>query len=216
MPVYFPLLEPAGPVEIVAHRVVWSLGLCLVLLALTRGWAPFAAALRGRRPRGLLALAALLVAVNWLVYVYAVLSGHVVDAALGYFVNPIVTVVLAVAVLGERLRPAQWAALGLGAVAVAVIALGYGQVPWIALTLAASFGLYGLVKNRVGRSVTAVPGLAAWCSPPSRPATSACSPRAAPEPSPRSAGRTPWLWPAPASSPRPHCCCSAPPPGGSR
>jgi chloramphenicol-sensitive protein RarD len=160
MPLYFPLLEPAQPVEIVAHRVVWSLGFCMLMLAVTRGWAPLAAALRSPRSRRLLALAGVLVAVNWLVYVFAVLSDHVVDAALGYFINPLVTVLLAVAVLGERLRPAQWGALGLGGAAVAVIALGHGELPWIALALAASFGLYGLVKNRVGRSVSAVPGLA--------------------------------------------------------
>lgn len=160
MPLYFPLLQPAGPVEIVANRVVWSLLFCLVLLAVTRGWGPFRDALRTPRTLRLLAVAAVLVAVNWLVYVYAVLSDQVVDAALGYFVNPLVTVVLAVVVLGERLRPAQWAALGLGAVAVVVIAVGYGQVPWIAFALAVSFGLYGLVKNRVGRTVPAVAGLA--------------------------------------------------------
>ena len=160
MPLYFPLLQPAGPVEIVANRVVWSLLFCLALLAVTRGWGPFRVALRTPRTLRLLAVAAVLVAVNWLVYVYAVLSDQVVDAALGYFVNPLVTVVLAVVVLGERLRPAQWGALGLGAVAVVVIAVGYGQVPWIAFALAVSFGLYGLVKNRVGRTVPAVAGLA--------------------------------------------------------
>lgn len=160
MPVYFPLLRPAGPVEIVAHRVLWSLGFCLVLLALTRGWPALRAALGSPRTVRLLALAAVLVATNWLVYVLAVLTGHVVDAALGYFVNPLVTVALAVTVLGERLRSPQWVALSLGGLAVVVIAAGYGQVPWIALVLATSFGAYGLVKNRAGRAVTAVPGLA--------------------------------------------------------
>lgn len=159
MPLYFPLLRPAGPVEIIAHRVVWSLAFCLLVLAVTRGWGPFRAALRSPRTRRILAAAAVLVAINWLVYVYAVLTGHVVDAALGYFVNPIVTVLLAVFVLGERLRAPQWAAVGLGSVAVVVIAVGYGRLPWIALALAASFGLYGLAKNRVGPTVPAVAGL---------------------------------------------------------
>lgn len=160
MPLYFPLLEPASAVEIIAHRVVWSLVFCLVALAVTRGGSAFVATLRDRRTLGTLAVASALLAVNWLVYVAAVLSGQVVDAALGYFVNPLVTVALAVLVLHERLRPVQWVALGLGAVAVVVIAVGYGAVPWVALTLAASFGGYGLLKNRVGRSVAALPGLA--------------------------------------------------------
>ena len=160
LPVYFPLLAPAGAVEIIAHRVVWSLGFCLLLLVVTRTWGSFVAALRTRRILGLLVLAAGLIAVNWTTYVYGVLTDQVVDAALGYFINPLVTVLLAVFVLGERLRPAQWAALACGAVAVLVITVGYGRLPWIALTLAFSFGLYGLLKNRTGRTVTAVPGLA--------------------------------------------------------
>jgi chloramphenicol-sensitive protein RarD len=160
LPLYFPLLAPAGAVEIIAHRVVWSLGFCLLLLVVTRTWDAFVAALRTPRTLAVLALAAVLVAVNWTTYVYGVLSDQVVDASLGYFINPLVTVLLAVFVLGERLRPAQWAALGFGAVAVLVITVGYGRLPWIALTLAFSFGLYGLIKNRVGRTVPAVAGLA--------------------------------------------------------
>jgi chloramphenicol-sensitive protein RarD len=118
------------------------------------------AALRTPRALGLLALAAALVAVNWTTYVYGVLTDHVVDTALGYFVNPLVTVLLAVFVLGERLRRAQWVALASGAAAVVVITVGYGRLPWIALALAFSFGLYGLIKNRVGRTVPAVASLA--------------------------------------------------------
>ncbi len=160
LPIYFPLLAPAGAVEIIGHRVVWSLGFCLLLLVVTRTWGRFVAALRSPRTLGLLAIAAALVAVNWTTYVYGVLSDQVVDTALGYFVNPLVTVLLAVFVLGERLRRAQWVALGFGTVAVVVITVGYGRLPWIALTLAFSFGLYGLLKNRVGRTVPAVASLA--------------------------------------------------------
>lgn len=159
LPLYFPLLAPAGAVEIIAHRVVWSLVFCAFLLTVTRGWAPFVAAVRHRRTLATLSLAAVLVAVNWLVYVYSVLSGQVVDAALGYFINPLVTVLLAVFVLGERLRTVQWVALGFGAVAVVVITVGYARLPWIAVVLAVTFGLYGLIKNRVGRTVTALAGL---------------------------------------------------------
>ncbi|SDF81970.1 chloramphenicol-sensitive protein RarD [Cellulosimicrobium cellulans] len=160
MPLYFPLLEPAAPLEIIAHRVVWSLLFCLVLLAATRQLGGFVAALRSPRTLGTLAVAAVLIVTNWTVYVYGVLSGHVLDAALGYFINPLVTVLLAVAVLRERLRPAQWVAVGVGGAAVVVISTGAGGLPWIALVLAGSFGLYGLVKNRVGRTVEALPGLA--------------------------------------------------------
>lgn len=161
MPLYFPLLQPAGPVEIIAHRVVWSLVVCAVILLVTRTTGQLVRVLRDRRLLATLALAAVLVAVNWTVYVWAVLTDRVLDAALGYFVNPLLTVLLAVVVLHERLRPAQWVAVGLGAVAVVVLTAGLGTVPWVALTLAASFGLYSLVKNRVGPRVGAVPGLAA-------------------------------------------------------
>ena len=160
LPLYFPLLQPAGPVEIVAHRIVWSLVFCALLLTVTRQWPALLAVLRSRRSVTLLAAAAVLVAVNWLVFVLGVLTDRVVDASLGYYVNPLVTVALAVLVLRERLRPVQWVALGFGAAAVVVITVGYGELPWIALTLAVSFALYGLIKNRVGRAVGAVPGLA--------------------------------------------------------
>lgn len=160
MPLFFPLLVPAGPLEIIAHRVVWSLVFCVVLLAVTRSLGGFRRALTTPRTLGVLAVASALIVVNWTVYVYGVLSGHVLDAALGYFINPLVTVLLGVLVLRERLRPVQWVALGVGAAAVVVISTGVGGLPWIALVLAGSFGLYSLVKNRVGRTVAALPGLA--------------------------------------------------------
>lgn len=160
-PLYFPLLEPAGPVEIIAHRVVWSLVFCLLTLVVARSWRQFTQLWRQPRTLGLLGVAAVFLAVNWTVYVYGVNTGHVVDASLGYFINPLVTVLLAVVFLHERLRPVQWAALALGTVAVLVIALGHGTVPWIAVVLAVTFGLYALIKSRVGRHVEAAPGLAA-------------------------------------------------------
>lgn len=160
LPLYFPLLEPAGPVEIIAHRVVWSLLFCLLILLVTRTWGTVVAAVRNRRTLATLALAGVLVATNWLIFVHGVLSGHTVDTALGYYINPLVTVALAVIALGERLRAAQWVALGIGGAAVAVITVGVGRLPWIALALAATFGTYGLIKNRIGRTVTAVASLA--------------------------------------------------------
>ncbi len=159
LPLYFPLLAPAGLVEIIAHRVVWSLVFCLLVLAVTGGLGTLRAVLASRRTTMALAVAGLLVATNWLVYVHGVLSGHTIDAALGYYINPLVTVVLAVLALGERLRRAQWFAVGLGGLAVTVITVGVGRPPWIALVLAVTFACYGLLKNRAGRTVGAVTSL---------------------------------------------------------
>lgn len=160
LPLYFPLLDPAGPVEIIAHRVVWTLAFCLVGLSLTRSWPAVAGLVRNRATLARLALAGVLVATNWLVYVWSVLSGHTVDAALGYYINPIVTVVLAVVALHERLRRAQWVAVGLGGLAVVVLTAGVGRLPWVALVLAGTFGTYGFLKNRLGSSVAPMAGLA--------------------------------------------------------
>jgi chloramphenicol-sensitive protein RarD len=147
-PLYWPLLEPARPLEILAHRIVWSALFAVGVLALGVRFAWLREL--GRRRAGLLALAAVLVTVNWGTYIHGVNSGQVVETSLGYFINPLVTVALAVLVLGERLRRAQWAAVLIGLAAVAVLAIDYGHPPWIALTLACSFGLYGLIKNRAG------------------------------------------------------------------
>jgi chloramphenicol-sensitive protein RarD len=156
-PLYFPLLQPAGGVEIVAHRVVWSLVFVAALITVARRWRLVRAAVADRRTLLVLTGAAVLIAVNWLVFVYGVNSGHVVETSLGYFVNPLVSVLLGVAVFGERLRPLQWAAVAIAAVAVVVLTVDYGRPPWIALTLAATFGLYGLMKKVV--RVEAAPGL---------------------------------------------------------
>ena len=149
-PLYFPLLEPANPVEIVGHRIVWSLAAVLAVLAAGAGFAAFRTLVRDRRRAGLIALAAALVALNWGVYIYAVNSEHVIEAALGYFINPLVSAAFGILVFREKLRPWQAAALGLGLVAVLVLTLDYGRLPWIALTLAVSFGSYGLVKKLAG------------------------------------------------------------------
>lgn len=160
LPLYFLLLAPTGAVEVVAWRVVLSLVFCLVLITVLRSWRPFLALWRDRSTIGWLALASVLIAINWIVYVYATLGGHIVEASLGYFINPIVSVLLGVLVLRERLRPMQWIAVGVSGVAVVVLVVGYGAFPWVALTLAFSFGLYGLMKNRVGGRVDAIGGLA--------------------------------------------------------
>lgn len=168
LPGFFLLLDPASPWEVVAFRVLMSLGFCVLLLSVTRRWRGFWGL--ARQPRVLLTMgiAGALIYINWQVFVLAVLSGHVVEGALGYFINPVVTVALGVVLLRERLRPLQWIAVGVSVVAILVIALGYGSFPWIALTLAFSFGLYGYLKKRVGAQVDAVSGLTletAWLVP---------------------------------------------------
>ncbi|WP_237688225.1 EamA family transporter RarD [Arthrobacter jiangjiafuii] len=159
LPLYFLVLVPAGPVEIVAARIVFSLVFCGVLLTVMKSWEATATAARDRRLVGTLALAAVLIAANWLTFSWAVLNGHAVEAALGYFINPLVSVLLGVIVLKEKLRPLQWVAMGVGFVAVLVLGLAYGTVPWVALILAFSFGLYGLVKKGVGGRVDAISSL---------------------------------------------------------
>jgi chloramphenicol-sensitive protein RarD len=158
-PIYFRLLHRSGPVEIVLHRVLWSLLVLVGVIAATRGWDDLRVALRSRAGTAQLGVAAAFLAINWGTYIYAVNSGHVVEASLGYFINPLVTVLLGVVVLRERLRRLQWVAVGLSAVAVVVLTIAYGRLPYIALTLAVTFGIYGLIKNRVGRQVGAVASL---------------------------------------------------------
>jgi chloramphenicol-sensitive protein RarD len=146
-PLYFPLLDPAGAVEVLAHRVVWSLVVVLVLVQVTHRWPAVRAVMADRRKVARLGTAAAFLAVNWGVYIYGVTTGRVVETSLGYFINPLVTVMLGVIVLRERLRPAQWAALGVATVAVVFLAVQAGRLPWIALVLAFSFGTYGLLKK---------------------------------------------------------------------
>lgn len=147
-PLYWPLLEPAGAVEILAHRILWSV-VCLALVVVAaRRRARLATLVRDRRRLRILAGAAVLISVNWGLYIWAVNHGNVVEASLGYFINPLVSVALGVLVLGERLRPLQWVAVGIAVAAVVVLTLGLGRPPWIALGLAASFGTYGLAKKK--------------------------------------------------------------------
>ncbi|MEN3585756.1 EamA family transporter RarD [Streptomyces sp. ZYX-F-203] len=150
VPLFWPLLMPAGATEILAHRMVWSLAFVAVALLVVRRWAWVPDLLRRPRRLALVAVAASVISVNWGLYIWAVNSGHVVEASLGYFINPLVTIAMGVLLLKERLRPAQWAAVGTGFAAVVVLTVGYGRPPWISLCLAFSFAVYGLVKKRVG------------------------------------------------------------------
>lgn len=147
-PLYWPLLKPSGAIEILAHRMVWSLVAVVAILAIRRHWSWFRDLVRQPRKMALLALAAVLITVNWGTYIYAVNTGHVVEAALGYFINPLVSVLFGTMLLKERLRPLQWTAVGFGVLAVLVLTIDYGRLPWIALTLAVTFGIYGLVKKQ--------------------------------------------------------------------
>lgn len=149
-PLYWPLLEPAGAVEILAHRVAWSLVTMVALVFLVRRTRSMRALLADRRTRLILTGAAVVIAVNWGTYIWGVNNEHVVETSLGYFINPLVTVLMGVVVLSERLRPLQWVALAIAAVAVVGLTVEYGRPPWVALTLAVSFGLYGLAKKKAG------------------------------------------------------------------
>lgn len=155
-PLFWPLLKPSTALEVLAHRVLWSLVVVVVLLKVTRGLQAVRDVDRSQRIR--LSVGAVLLAGNWGVYIYGVNSGQVVETSLGYFINPLVSVALGVVVLKEHLRPMQKAAVAAAAVAVGVLTVENGSPPWIALTLAFSFGFYGLLKKQAG--VGAVASLA--------------------------------------------------------
>ncbi len=156
-PLYWGLIEAAGSVEVLAHRIVWSLAVVAVLLAVGNTW--WRVRRLSRRSVALLGLAAVIITFNWGTYIWGVVNGHVIETSLGYFINPLVTVVMGVVFLRERLRPVQWAAVGLAAIAVLILTIDYGRPPWIALVLAFSFGTYGLIKKKV--NVGAVESLGA-------------------------------------------------------
>jgi chloramphenicol-sensitive protein RarD len=148
-PIYFKLLRPAGALEILGHRILWSALFMAVLIGAMGRYRRIATLLSNRRKLAGIAAAAVVIAVNWSIYIYGVNSSRVVETSLGYFINPLIAVALGVLVLRERLRIAQWIALGIGAVSVAVVAADYGRLPWIALSLATSFALYGLIKKQL-------------------------------------------------------------------
>lgn len=157
LPIYFKLLANVSPVDIVAHRIFWSMLLLIGLLALTRGWRQVRDGLRDRRTILLLLTTSVLIAVNWLLYVYAVVSGHILAGSLGYYLNPLMNIVLGRFVLKERLTRLQWTAVAIAGVGVAVLAAGAGTTLWISLTLCVSFATYGLLRKIV--AVDAVAGL---------------------------------------------------------
>jgi chloramphenicol-sensitive protein RarD len=146
-PLYWPLLKPASAYEIVAHRAIWTLIFCLVVLAFHKKLRQTISQLR--KPKiffGLLATSAL-ISVNWIVYIWATNSGHVVEASLGYYINPLVIIAFGVLLLKEKMRIGQWVAVGIATLGVAILTIDYGRLPWIALALAISWGSYGVIKK---------------------------------------------------------------------
>ena len=146
-PLYWKLIAAVPPVEIILHRIVWSLAALLPLVAASGRIGDLKQALAQPRTLALMGTTSLLVAANWLIYIWAVNSGHVLEASLGYYINPLINVLLGVTFLGERLRPLQRRAVALAALGVAVQTIQYGRIPWISLALALSFGIYGLVRK---------------------------------------------------------------------
>ncbi|WP_207083886.1 EamA family transporter RarD [Nocardioides sp. S5] len=149
-PLYWTLLEPGGAVEILAHRIVWSLLTMVLILVLWHRVGQLKALVRDRRKLLLITGAAVVISVNWVSYIWGVNNDRVVETSLGYFINPLVTVLMGVLVLGERLRRLQWVAMVIAFVAVVVLTIDYGSPPWVALVLAFSFGTYGLLKKQAG------------------------------------------------------------------
>lgn len=157
-PLYWPLLEPANPLEIVSHRAVWTLVFCLIVLAISKQVKSTIAILKN--PRQMLGLLSttLLISVNWLTYIWATNNGHVVEAALGYYITPLLIIAFGVVLLREKLRPLQWVAVSIAAIGVLILTIDYGRLPWVGISLALSWGTYGLVKKKLG--LGALDGLA--------------------------------------------------------
>jgi chloramphenicol-sensitive protein RarD len=146
-PIFFRLLEQAPAIQIVAHRILWSFILLAILLAARKEWKTLRRAITGPKMLAIFMIASILLTLNWLIYIYGVQAGFIVETSLGYYINPLVSVLLGVIFLRERLRPLQWVAVGLAALGVLYLAIDYGRIPWIALSLAITFGLYGFAKK---------------------------------------------------------------------
>ena len=157
-PLYWPLLEPANPLEIVSHRAVWTLVFCLIVLAITHALKSTLATFRRPKVAIKLFLASVLISINWLIYIWATNNDHVVEASLGYYINPLIIIAFGVVLLKEKMRRLQWVAVSIASVGVIILTVDYGRLPWVALGLALSWGTYGLVKKQLG--LGALEGLA--------------------------------------------------------
>jgi chloramphenicol-sensitive protein RarD len=157
-PLYWPLLEPANPLEIVSHRAVWTLVFCIIVLAFTHALKSTLNTFKRPKVAIKLFLASVLISINWLIYIWATNNGHVVEASLGYYINPLIIIAFGVILLNEKMRKLQWLAVSIASVGVIILTVDYGRLPWIALGLALSWGTYGLVKKQLG--LGALEGLA--------------------------------------------------------
>ena len=157
-PLYWPLLQPANPLEIVSHRAVWTLVFCLIVLAVTHALKSTLATFRRPKVAIKLFLASVLISINWLIYIWATNNGHVVEASLGYYINPLIIIAFGILLLKEKMRKLQWVAVSIATVGVIILTVDYGRLPWVALGLALSWGTYGLVKKQLG--LGALEGLA--------------------------------------------------------
>lgn len=154
LPLYWKALSGIPAMEILGHRVVWSAVFLLALLAAAKRLGSFWTTLRNRKTMGLVVIASLLISCNWLVFIWAVNNGHMVESSLGYYMNPLLNVLLGVAFLKERLHGGQWAAIALAAAGVAIVTVEHGRLPWISLVLAGSFAVYGLLKKKANLDAT--------------------------------------------------------------
>lgn len=157
-PLYWPLLEPASALEIVSHRAVWTMVFCIIILAITKSLRATRETMKRPKVVAKLFLTSILISINWLVYIWATNNGHVVEASLGYYINPLVMIGFGIIILKEKMRALQWSAVGIATFGVLVLTIDYGRLPWIALTLAISWGSYGFIKKQLG--LGALEGLA--------------------------------------------------------
>ena len=155
-PLIITMLVFASPLEVVTWRIVFGFMVAAALTSFTKSWPAIIGVLKDKNLMKWMTIATVFIAINWVVYVIGVSSHQTIQASLGYFINPLVTILLAVIFLGEKLSKAQWVATGFGTLAVIVLTFDYGQPPWIALILAGSFGIYGLAKNKLGGKVTGI------------------------------------------------------------
>jgi len=157
-PLYWPLLQPASALEIVSHRAVWTMVFCIIVLAITHALKTTLATFKRPKVAVKLFTTTILISINWLVYIWATNNNHVVEASLGYYINPLIIIAFGVILLKEKMRPLQWAAVSIATIGVIVLTVDYGRLPWVALALALSWGTYGLVKKQLG--LGALEGLA--------------------------------------------------------
>ena len=157
-PLYWPLLKPANPYEIVAHRALWTFIFCLIVLAINKQLRSMIAHFKNQKIILGLFSTSILISINWIVYIWATNNGHVVEASLGYYINPVVIIAFGVLLLKEKMRKGQWLAVIIASIGVLVLAIDYGRLPWVALALALSWGSYGVIKKKLG--LGALEGLA--------------------------------------------------------